>query len=184
MITIRQYLSLYKNITSCGWLSIGEGLLLLDYAEQTSGPMIEVGSHFGRSAMLLAQLPSDEGHLLRRKLYCIDPWGDDFHTEFGGDEIYAQFLSNINTIPNAWVVPIRKRVEETKPIDSEFVYLDGDHTPEGTKAQIAWALKCQPKYIAVHDVNESGDGLKIKNVAIQLLGNYVERVERLAVWRI
>lgn len=165
----------FARITSHGWLTKEEGRLLVKYAEKTSGPIVEVGSYLGRSAMLLGQLG--------RVVYCIDPWDDSFDSELTGNEIYNRFLSNICTL-EIDVVPVRLRVEEWVPIPAEFVYLDGDHTKEGTHSQITVALSCRPVFIAIHDISDGGEGVAIRDVALERLGEWTERVERLAVWEI
>lgn len=73
-------------------------------------------------------------------------------------------------------------IEQWKPRPISLAYLDGDHTQVGTTNQIIMASRCNPLHIAIHDVEESGDGLIIKETAISILGAYDERSERLAVW--
>lgn len=164
----------FDRLTAQGWLSRDEALMLIKYAELTEGPIVEVGSYCGRSAMMLGSLG--------RLLYCIDPWADGFNDNESGDELYAKFHMNMARVPGIVYAAIRSRVEDWSPVSAEFVYLDGDHTADGTRVQISQALKCRPKYIAIHDVNDRGEGVAIKDTAVKMLGKWVERVERLAVW--
>jgi hypothetical protein len=182
MITLRQFIDAFGRCTSHGWLTCEEALLLVSWAELTKGPLVEIGSYQGRSAMLLAQLPADEGGLVHRLLYCIDPWDDAFSTDLNGDAIFSRFKANVASIPSAVVLPIRTRVEDWQPIPVEFVYLDGDHSPNGTRAQVKKALGCDPKVIAIHDVNDSGGGVQVQRAAVELLGPWKERLGSLAVW--
>lgn len=177
MNTCKSFEECYELITSNGWLDKDEAKLLFDTAKSTTGPLVEVGSYQGRSAMLLGQLG--------RLLYCIDPWDDNFHSDLSGEEICQRFMKNINSIPEMRVVPLRGRIEEYQPmLGIGFVYLDGDHTYRGTLNQIEWALGCKPQAIALHDVNDSGGGLEVKTAALELLGPWQRRVNRLAVWRL
>src|SRR5262245_3464392 len=136
MIDIRQFMDAYERCTSYGWLDWEEALLLVDYARRTRGPMVEVGSYYGRSAMLLGQL-TDNGTFAdpksgeqRRMLYCVDPWCDEkrFSTDQTGSDIFARFMANIRGIHLNRIVPCRTRVEAWVPEQASFVYLDGDHS--------------------------------------------------------
>ena len=175
-MTLLDFLEKYRHCTHDGWLTCEEALLLVHYAERTQGPLVEVGSYMGRSAMLLGQLG--------RPLYCVDPWADGFHDTLTGDEVYRHFQENIGKVPDHKIVPTRARVEDAEPIPAGFVYLDGDHTCDGTARQVEWALRCGPQVIAVHDVDDKGDGRLVKESAVKLLGPWARLVDRLAVWEI
>jgi hypothetical protein len=181
MMSLREFIDAFTRCTPRGWLDWGEGLLLADFAGRTKGPLVEVGSYYGRSAMLLAQLPAEDG-LRKRRLYCVDPWDDEFDSDARGNDIYDAFCANLATIPQSRVSPVRCRVEDWEPVATEFVYLDGDHSFEGTRRQIQKAQECRPKIIAVHDVNDAGQGAEVKRAAVELLGPWTERIDRLAVW--
>jgi hypothetical protein len=164
-----------------GWLTRNEALLLVKAAERTTGTIVEVGSYYGRSACLLARLG--------RPLVCVDPWADCGEFVYGpgttGDKVFAAFNVNIAALGYAAmrrVTICRTRVEDWTPVPAGLVYLDGDHTYEGTIRQIEKAFLCNPAIIAVHDVNDGGGGRLIKKACVELLGPWAERVERLAVW--
>lgn len=187
-MTIKDFLIKFNRCTAQGWLTQEEALLLVNYAEKTEGPMVEVGSYFGRSAMLLAQLEDTEfiSGSTHRRLLCIDPWDDQFSTDHNGDWIFKAFQENVqrlNKLVPIDVVPLRMRIEDWTPDRSyEFVYLDGSHTYLGTRSQIEKALLCTPKIIAIHDVNDSGEGAEVKRASLEMLGPWKERMGRLAVW--
>lgn len=166
----------FERCTSHGWLTKPEAELLVRAAQDTSGDIVEVGCYQGRSAMLLAQLG--------RTLHCVDPWDDS--NDMKGDAVLAKFLENMNRIrPHRLTYQIYPyRVEDWTPVPAGFVYLDGDHTYKGTKAQVLKALECRPQAIAAHDVNDSGGGLEVKEAMLETLGPWNERVERLAIWRL
>lgn len=168
----------YDVITSHGWLTQEEAKFLIDTAEKTSGDIVEVGCYMGRSAMLLAHLG--------RPLHCIDPWDNNFSSDYTGDEIFKRFNENILSLGalGFLVKPYRMRVEDWPPVPAGFVYLDGDHTRAGTEAQISTAFLCGSDYIAIHDIADGGDGLVIKQVATEMLGHDFELVGRLGVWRV
>ncbi len=175
-MTLNEFRNAFNAATSHGWLTLDEALILVSYVERTSGTIVEVGSYHGRSAMILA--------CLNRKLVCIDPWADGF-ANTTGDENFQSFLSNIDsTGMSGCVTSIRSKIEDCKPIQAGFVYLDGDHTYPGTLAQIKWALQCKPQVIGIHDVNDTGGGKLIREAALELLGDWKEREGRLAIWEL
>lgn len=169
---------MYARITSYGWLAEEEARLLLDAANMTVGPMLEVGSYRGRSAMLLAQLD--------RILHCVDPWADGFDSDMTGDQLFADFKLHLDELPNHGlnVCIHRCRVEDWLPQPVGFAYLDGDHTEQGTAAQIRKALACTPSVVAMHDVKDEGEGVAVKRAAKMALGRWTFRTGSLAVWRL
>lgn len=164
----------FDSLTSHGWLTWGEAKLLQQCLDETQGPIIEVGSYFGRSAMLMAHTG--------RNLTCIDPWDDDFSSDYSGEDIFLGFLKNMGSVKGARYRVIRKRVEEVDPFPADLVYLDGDHSYNGTLSQVRFAVGCNPSIIAIHDVNNDGGGLEVKKAALSILRMWDERVGRLAVW--
>jgi Methyltransferase domain len=165
---------LFDSLPSKGWLTKPEAELLYRTAKATKGGILEVGSYYGRSACLLASLG--------RSVLCIDPWKDfDSDDKLGVKTLtsFRKVIAERGLVNVAWV---RIKVEELTIEPMGFVYLDGDHTYEGTVHQILKAQECQPQAIAIHDVNDDGEGKEIKRAALELLGPWTERVERLAVW--
>lgn len=163
----------YERIPGNGWLSRPEAELLWNSVNQTTGPILEVGCFQGRSSVLLAQTG--------RTMYCVDPF-DDFHSEYTGNQLEAIWRENLKVFPNATLY--RQKVEDWQAQPVGFAYLDGDHTYQGTRAQIEKALACGAQVIGIHDVNDTGGGVEVKRAALELLGTWDKRVERLAVWRL
>jgi len=176
-----------------GWLSEKEAECLYRWAGQVSGAILEVGSYKGRSSVLLAATG--------RPLICVDPFANFDSDDVSGSQIYATFLRNLDErgyhvshgrdvglvlahgpgerpIVRLRVMPIE---DYTVP-EVGFAYLDGDHTFKGTTKQIEKAIEGRAKIIAVHDVNDSGEGAHVKAACLKLLGPWNERVEKLAVW--
>lgn len=149
-----------------GWLTKPEAKLLWNAAMIARGNIVEIGSHHGRSAVLLASTGFP--------LLCIDPWPDDAD--------YAVFLKNTEGMK---VLSFRKRVEDVDPMKAELVYIDGDHGEEATRFAAEWALKCEPKYIAAHDVGGgSSDGVRVERALLSVLGEPNYRAGNLATWRV
>jgi hypothetical protein len=179
----------YERIPGDGWLTEPEARLLWGAASVTEGPILEVGCYKGRSTCLLAYLG--------RPVYVVEPFSGFSSDDLTGEKIKATFLSNLDERgihacrvfgckmpgPDARVWLFEGKIEEWTPRPVGFAYLDGDHTYAGTVAQIQKAMKGEPAVVAIHDVNDTGEGRDVKLAATTLLGPWDERVERLAVWR-
>jgi hypothetical protein len=167
---------IYETLPGNGWLSKVEARLLHSYAMPASGAILEVGCYQGRSTVLLASLG--------RQVYAIDPFSGFDEDDADGEKAHNAFWNNLLHRGLLNVVLFRCKVEAWSPRPVGFAYLDGDHTYKGTVQQIRIALACKPKCIAIHDVNDTGDGANIKQAALQLLGPWTVRHERLAVWQL
>lgn len=159
-----------------GWLHESEARLLWQCCEKTEGPILEVGCYVGKSTCILTAF--------ERPVYCVDPFCNFNSDDMSGDSIEQRFLFNMNKRGITNFTLFRRHVETWIPMPVGFAYLDGDHTYQGTVNQIRVAKQCKPSVIAIHDVNDYGDGMMIKKAAIALLGPWDERVERLAVWNL
>jgi hypothetical protein len=167
--------ALFESLPT-GWLTKDEARLLLDEADRTNGPILECGSYMGRSTVLLASL--------KRLVYAVDPF-EGFSTEDPtGYKTQDAFLANLKERDIHNVVMYRGRIEHWGPRRVGFAFLDGDHTYDGTRAQIQKAQQCGAMGICVHDCNDDGGGLQVKRACLELLGPWAERVERLACWRV
>lgn len=164
---------LTEGLPSHGWLTEEEATLLYKYAAVCKGPILEVGSYYGRSTVLLSRLG--------RPVYAVDPFENFAKSDPSGNQIELEFLKNTIGLSN--ITLFRQRIENWSIEPAGFAYLDGDHTYQGTINQINKALLCRPTYIAAHDVNDSGGGLQVKKACLELLGNWLERVGRLAVFQ-
>lgn len=174
---MKSFDEIYETLPGMGWLSRDEAELLWKTVNETQGPILEVGCYHGRSSVLLASTG--------RTLYCVDPF-EGFSTEDPtGEETRKAWHRNIDDRGlerHVWLS--RQRIEDWQVKPVGFAYLDGDHTSQGTENQIQVAIRCGAAVIAIHDVNDSGDGLHIRDTALRILGPWVARVERIAVWRL
>lgn len=182
----------FERTTGNGWLTKNEAHCLFNLVgDSVPGTQVEVGSHYGRSTIII-------GHaalISKSEIVSIDPYEDAFLGEIGsGEKRYKTFLSNIKEAGLEKVVRlVRKRVEDVsilgdvKSGDAEVqigtVFLDGDHTEEGTRRQILFALRCDPRVIALHDYHSrTPDGITIVETAISILGRPQKVIDTLAVW--
>lgn len=166
--------TVYNLLPAHGWLTKDEARLLWDTAVACVGAILEVGSYYGRSTVLLASTG--------RQVHSVDPFVRFDDADPSGDIIRASLLKNLHDRSLHNVTQHRCPIEEWQPVMVGFAYLDGDHTYQGTLRQIEKAMLCGAPVIAIHDVNDSGGGLEVKRAALHLLGSWDNRVERLAVW--
>lgn len=171
---IKQFEEIYETLPATGWLTREEAWHLWSNVMQHTGPILEVGVYHGRSTVLLAATGRD--------VYAVDPFGGFSSDDPSGNKAYRAVTNNLlaRKIGNVTIYVMKIEEWRVKPVG--FAYLDGDHTAEGTHQQITIALKTGARCVAIHDVNDSGDGLRIKRVAEKVLGHNYKRVERLAIW--
>lgn len=142
----------YKTVT--GWAAFSD-LYVWAVREIAKNPaetynFVEVGSWLGRSAALMGVEIINSGKDI--EFFCVDPWidgGPDLrdtkHYKELTDSPFALFTKN--TAPVAHVItPLQgMSVEMSKQFDDgsvDFLMLDGDHSYEAVKADIAaWLPK-------------------------------------------
>lgn len=190
---MRTFEQVFAELPGTGWLSEEEARLLWAAAQQEPGPILEVGCYHGRSTCLLAELG--------QPMYCVDPFKSFSTEDPTGEATRAAWARNLVdrgylpfTIdpedehllisPAAFCYLFAVPIEEWKPRRVSFAYLDGDHTYKGTENQVRCALACQARVIAVHDVNDSGGGVEVRDAAVGILGPWAARAGRLAVWSV
>ena len=167
----------YKTLPDAGWLNVDEARLLWRCCQETVGPILEVGCYKGRSTVLLAAT--------NRIVHCVDPF-DNFDDQLTGDQVEQKYFANLNERGITNVVHWRSKVEDWQPDYGTYglCYLDGDHTYDGTLRQVETALTLNASIIAIHDVNDEGGGVQVKEAALRLLKRqWDERIDRMAVWR-
>jgi hypothetical protein len=166
----------FPTLPATGWLTRAEAELLWTAAARCEGAILECGCYHGRSTCLLAALG--------RRVYAVDPFEGFDSDDPSGDRADRMLSANLQTRGIRNVDLFRQRIEDWTPRPVGLAYLDGEHKFDGTVRQIERALLCHPRVIAIHDVNDEGDGREVRDAALQLLGPWRERVERLAVWEV
>lgn len=141
----------YKSVT--GWAAFSDLYLEMVRKAKSDSRFIEVGSWLGRSAALMAVEIHNSGKKI--EFACVDPWvdgGPDLrdtnHFKNLTAPVYEQFVKN--TLPVAQHIRAMKMtsLEASRwfPDESvDFIMLDGDHSYEAVKADIAaWLPKMKP----------------------------------------
>lgn len=141
----------YKDVP--GWAAF-EGLyvdMVRKASKNRPSTFVEIGSWLGRSASLMGV----EIHNSKKpiQLHCIDPWFDGgpdlretkYFDELKGQSPYMLFMQN--TEPVRDVITAHRRLSlEVAPLFTDasidFLMIDGDHSYEAVKADIAaWLPK-------------------------------------------
>ena len=173
----RSFDEVYETIPGTGWLTRPEADLLWRVSGRLPGRIIEVGAYHGRSTVLLA------AH--GRPVIAIDPFSGFDSDDPTGESTYEKFVSNLLCRGIRNVELIRRRVEDVSATPGAgFAYLDGDHTYEGTMAQIGFACACGAEEVCIHDFVDSGGGAEVVRAARDWRLEVVEVVERMAHCRI
>lgn len=103
---------------------------------------LEIGSHLGASAVVLAEVLRRRGGKKDRRVFCIDTWRNDAMSA-GPRETKADF--DRNTAPWAGFIEAIRGDSRTLPLpftgECDLVFIDGDHSYEATRAD---ALRFAP----------------------------------------
>lgn len=171
----------YETLPGTGWLTKEEARLLYGVASEATGPILEVGSYYGRSAVLLASLGND--------VHCVDPFDNFDSADMSGDSICDAFKRNVfyeRGLKNVYLH--RVRIEDfdwsyERPA-FKFAYLDGDHTYQGSMNQITKALSLGIQQMCIHDYAQEGGGVNIVKAIGDSGLTVVQVVERMAHCRL
>jgi predicted O-methyltransferase YrrM len=139
-----------------GWLTREQGRLLSDRARALSpgGTVLEIGSHQGRSTVVLAQAAVDRGlHVV-----AVDPFVEG--RLFGGEPTRAKFLRNLDergllsTVELVEEYSTRLRPRWRRGID--LLYIDGKHDYWTASDDLRWSDHLVPAGpVLVHDAFSS-----------------------------
>lgn len=168
---MKSFEEVYETLPGNGWLTREEAELLWRVASATTGPILEVGSYYGRSTVLLAALG--------RPVYAIDPF-DGFDSDLSGDEVQKRFFDNIQGRGIDNVTLFRRKIEDWARRPVGFAYLDGDHTFEGSRHQIQVARACGVHHLCIHDYADDGGGKLVADAVAKEGLRVIKRVERMA----
>lgn len=110
--------------------------------------IVEIGSFKGRSAHALCSGCTDG------IVYCVDPWKGKLDTNEDFDiPSMEEFIKNTAQFGNRVAVKSRSLDAAEKLPDADMVFIDGSHTYEAVKEDIAAWLPKARKLICGHDYN-------------------------------
>lgn len=146
----------------CGGLSEEEekGLaeLVLEHRELGGGPIVEFGTLFGVTTLLLASLKAGGQKVITVDNFCWNPFGlrPEQHKAFTLRFLRYGIASGDIELAALDSVMFRKRYVGGVP---QMVFLDASHTYEAVRDEIAWARKIGVKVISGHDYGNAKFGV-------------------------
>lgn len=169
-----------------GWLKPGQARLLFDQA-RALGPgarVLEIGSHQGRSTVVLAKALEPLGG----QVICVDPFVEG--KLFGGTPTRAKFEKHVAEAGVADRIDLRAdystalRPTWTEPFD--LLYIDGKHDYWTLSDDLRWAEHLPAdRAVLIHDCYSS-IGVTL-GILAHVLGSrrlrYVERSDSMALFR-
>jgi predicted O-methyltransferase YrrM len=149
-----------------GFLSEREARFLMNAVALTpaQGANVEIGSFMGRSTVGLAYVVRALGN---RKLTAIDPHTAPSETDpqlDGAETSYSQFIANLDRANVRDVVDVRvaysSEVAQNWNEPIRFLWIDGDHTYAGAKADLDMfkPFLVDGAIVAMHDVLSTFEG--------------------------
>lgn len=182
----------FDQIPGNGWLERDEAKALWDACRSTTGPILEIGTYFGRSATLLGAIAVEQD----REIHLCDPYDDGHH--FHGKETELALQAKANVVESLTKIGALGRFTLHEMTEEEFsrdladdaefgfIYFDGHAEGcEGTKAQIdRWLPRCSG-LVALHDYATSGGGASVQMAIITTRELRIQSItNRLAVCEI
>lgn len=141
-------------------------------------PIIEIGTLFGRSKLVMATQKSIERKLVTVDNYSWNPLGISTETHFRITQkilLEAKRKLNVHQI-NSEKNEFYRTYQDASP---SLVFLDAVHTYEETKADILWAKHSKTKIICGHDYHKQSHPGVVR--AVDELGGPKKLVETLWV---
>ena len=132
--------------------------ILVDNLKEDNGPLIEFGTLFGTTTLLMAEHKEDA-----KLLFTIDnfSWNPFLMTElshkFFTERCLSYVIQNCNVrLLDTDIEDFQNSFEEIEP---GLVFLDADHSYEAVKRDIQWALQKRTKIICGHDYSPEWPGV-------------------------
>ncbi len=170
-----------------GWLSREQGQLLDEHARALpdGAHVLEIGSHQGRSTVVLATVLRGKGG----RLYAVDPFVEG--KKFGGSKTRDTFERNVaeagvsDTVELVCAYSTKIRSSWTKPF--QLLYIDGKHDYWTFSDDLKWRVHLPDgAAVLVHDCFSS-TGVTLGVLAHVLFASdlrYERRVGSMAVFRV
>jgi predicted O-methyltransferase YrrM len=138
-----------------GWLSVDQARVLFDAARSlpSGSTVVEIGSHRGRSTVMLAAGLPDGGRLV-----AVDPFDPDWR--YGGPDTRDQLQASLTAAgvtDRVEVVPTTSRAARAAYVGAvDLLYVDGKHDYWTVRDDLRWADRVpEGGTVLVHDAFSS-----------------------------
>ena len=132
---------------------------LVKRVSRFSGPIVEIGTLFGRTTTHLAVHKSPHQKIITVDTYTWNPWGLSHETNY---QLTGLVLSYLIRTGHVEQLRVDKNAfyETYQGPPPSLVFLDAIHTYEETKRDIDWAKSVGAKLISGHDYSDLFPGVK------------------------
>ena len=181
---IAEYTRFLANRTESFWGSITEAdeagvALAVREAEQYDGPIVELGTMFGHTTLLLASLKKSCRYLVTVDNYSWNPFclPADVHRTFTKRTLrHAIETANVSIFDGT----TREFFAECNAKPS-LALIDASHEYADVLADIDGAIACGAKVIAGHDFCEEHPG--VQRAVFERFGSDITVIENVWIWR-
>ena len=150
---------------SRGEITLNESIFLGDLIRnlRSSGPIIEIGTLFGRSTLIIIENKDPEQKLITVDNYSWNPLGlaSDIHFKITNN-LLSEAITNFNL--NILRLDKNEFYSVYKGNSPSLVFLDAIHSYEETKKDLLWAKRVGAHKICGHDYDEKRHPAVVKVV--------------------
>jgi hypothetical protein len=160
----KRYLKFLQSDSSSDWGSItcddeiGIGLAI-EKASTHEGPVIEIGTLFGHTTLLIASKLNPDRHLITIDNYSWNPFllPPPDHRNFTMRTLRPLLSKSNFELIDSDANQFYRGYSRDRP---SMIFIDADHSYDGVKADIDWAVKMNVPVICGHDYCDSSPGVK------------------------
>ena len=162
-------------------MTASEKRRIMNLAKRRKGTAyLEIGSYLGASACFIAM--GIRKSRRPAKLYCVDTWKNDGMSE-GKRDTFTQFCINTASYSDI-IVPLRgPSVDVAKTFEHsiDFLFIDGDHSYDGVKADVDnWFPKLKPGAVVLfHDTGWAQGVQRVVREEVAPRARYMGRLPNL-----
>lgn len=165
----------WARVPGTGWLTEDEARLLWRVATESNGDVLEIGTYFGRSACVFACAIEPKP---AARLWLCDPFDDGHHFDVKADTVHSiQAIESVYGVleqagmfhrSNVFIGTEEKLFcDPAAPRAFDVLYIDGDHSMEGTLGALQrWVPRVRDGgAVLMHDFVWDGGGAAVCEAA-------------------
>jgi predicted O-methyltransferase YrrM len=123
------------------------------------GPIIEFGSLFGLTTLLITNAKDDKKEVIALENFSWNPFGlsTESHRNWTSRCLELAISKHNVKLVEMDILDFKTNYAESSP---SLVFLDADHSYEAAKSDIQWAKKVGTRIISGHDFSDEWPGVK------------------------